>query len=78
MNKIEAQLKGLPWTDFKDIPQRISHIYDIILDLNPLAKMVVNQTGEYEMCCEYWFNNTLLIAEGHIKENEPRPKCRGN
>lgn len=62
MNSVEARSKGLPWIDFKDIPHLFRHLYDITLACNALAGYVVKQTGEYEMCCEYWFNNTLLKA----------------
>lgn len=69
MNQVEALSKGLPWIDFKDIPQLFRHLYDVILACTPLAGYVVKQTGEYEMCCEYWFNNQLLKATGHASEN---------
>lgn len=65
MNEVEARMKGLPWIKFKDIPQLFRHLYNLILVCEPLAAYVVKQTGEYEMCCEYWFNNTLLKATGN-------------
>jgi hypothetical protein len=58
MDKPEAQMKGLPWTDFKDIPQMFRKLYDLILVLYPLSAAVIEQTGEYAICCEYWFNNS--------------------
>ncbi len=31
MDKVEAQMNGIPWIDFKDIPHLFRHLYDIIL-----------------------------------------------
>ena len=64
MNKVEAQLKGLPWTDFSDIPESIRFLYKLILVCNPMAGAVVRETQSYEMCCEYWFNNLKEEAKG--------------
>jgi hypothetical protein len=67
MNQVEALSKGLPWTDFQNIPQVFKNIYTLLLATDQLTGWVVSQTGEYEMCCEYWFNNTLLKAMGEMR-----------
>jgi len=60
MDKGEARIKGILWTDFKDIPQALRTMYDMVLALNPIADAVVMGTGTYEMCCEYWVNNKMI------------------
>ena len=79
MNQVEALSKGLPWTPFKDIPQGLRCVYDLLLACYPLAAVVAKhnpcaktekeRTAIYENCCEYWFNNQLLKATGHASEN---------
>lgn len=79
MTKTEAQLKGVPWTDFKDIPECFKRIYILLLAVTPLAYETVMGTvtgiNTYEQCCEYWFNNQLiditekLSKEGHASSN---------
>lgn len=71
MDSLEAQSKGLPWTDFKDIPQLFRHLYDITLACTPIARDVVRALDAYEMCCEYWFNNQLLKSMGLIESDIP-------
>lgn len=68
MDKVEAQSKGLFWTDFKDIPQGFRNLYSIILAVTPLADAVVRETDTFEMCCEYWFNNQVFDILERIKE----------
>lgn len=80
MNKTEAQLKGIPWVDFKDIPPSLKRMYDLVLAVKPIAEMVVKhnpcvkteteRTVIYENCCEYWFNNQLINAVDDVESSE--------
>lgn len=60
MDRGEALLKGIPWTDFADVPQVFKNIYTLLLVTDQITYHVVRETNSFEQCCEYWFNNQLI------------------